>query len=88
MFTNHNFLRERRAEADSNRGLPAYHPNAIPLGQTGSQFSPEPFRLEIQFSPVPFGHEIIIMCFVNGGSNFHVLMGFASISNERPFVVK
>ena len=30
------FLRQRRAEADSNRGPPAYQPNALPLGQTGS----------------------------------------------------
>ena len=35
--TDHNFWRERRAEADSNRGPFAYQPNASPLGQTGSQ---------------------------------------------------
>ena len=35
--TNHNlFLREKRAEAVSNRGPSAYQPNALPLGQTGS----------------------------------------------------
>ena len=34
--TNHNFWRERTAEAVSNRG-PAYQPNALPLGQTGSR---------------------------------------------------
>ena len=35
---NHNlFWRERRAEAVSNRGPSAYQPNALPLGQTGSQ---------------------------------------------------
>ena len=34
--TNHNFWRERRAEAVSNRGPSAYQPNALPLGQTGS----------------------------------------------------
>ena len=28
------FLRERKAERASNRGLPAYQPNALPLGQT------------------------------------------------------
>ena len=33
--TDHNFWREKRAEADSNRG-PAYQPNALPLGRTGS----------------------------------------------------
>ena len=35
--TDHNVWRERRAEADSNRGPSAYQPNALPLGQTGSQ---------------------------------------------------
>ena len=34
--TYHNFWRERRAEADSNRGPSAYQSNALPLGQTGS----------------------------------------------------
>ena len=28
---------DRRAEAESNRGPSAYQPNALPLGQTGSQ---------------------------------------------------
>ena len=32
----YNFWRERRAEANSNRGPSAYQPNALPLGQTGS----------------------------------------------------
>ena len=36
MSTDHNFWREGRAEADSNRGPSAYHPNALPLGHTGS----------------------------------------------------
>ena len=35
--TDHNIWRERRAEADSNRGPSAYQPNALPLGQTGTQ---------------------------------------------------
>ena len=34
--TNHNFRRERRAEAVLNRGPSAYQPTALPLGQTGS----------------------------------------------------
>ena len=34
--TDHNFWRERRAEADSNRSPSAYQPNALPPGQTGS----------------------------------------------------
>ena len=34
MSGDHNFWRERRAEADSNRGPSAYQPNALPLGQT------------------------------------------------------
>ena len=36
LSTDHNFRRERRAEADSNRGPSAYQPNALLLGQTGS----------------------------------------------------
>ena len=35
--TDHNFWSERKAETDSNRGPSAYQPNALPLGQTGSQ---------------------------------------------------
>ena len=35
--TNHNFCRERRAGAVSNRGPTAYQPTALPLGQTGSR---------------------------------------------------
>ena len=34
--TDHTFWRERRAEGDSNRSPSIYHPNALPLGQTGS----------------------------------------------------
>ena len=37
MSTDHNLWRERRAEADSNRSPSAYQPNALLLGQTGSQ---------------------------------------------------
>ena len=36
---NHNFGRERRAGADSNRVPSAYQPNALPLGQTGSRIN-------------------------------------------------
>ena len=36
--THHNFWRERRAEADSNRGPSSYQLNALPLGQTGSHY--------------------------------------------------
>ena len=32
--TDHNFWKERRAEADSNRGPAVYQPNALPLSQT------------------------------------------------------
>ena len=34
--SDHNFWRERRAEADLNWSPTAYHPNALLLGQTGS----------------------------------------------------
>ena len=37
--SDHNFWRERRAEADLNRGPSAYQPNALLLGQTGSRNS-------------------------------------------------
>ena len=37
MSTNHNFWRERRAEAVSNQGPSTYQPTALPLGQTGSR---------------------------------------------------
>ena len=36
MPTDHNLWRERRAEAESNRGPSAYQPDALPLGHTGS----------------------------------------------------
>ena len=39
------FWRERRAEAVSNRGPSAYQPNALPLGQTGSQTNFQVTRL-------------------------------------------
>ena len=35
--TDHSCWREKRAEADSNRGPSAYQPNALPLGQSGWQ---------------------------------------------------
>ena len=38
---------ERRAEAESNRG-PAYQPNAVPLGQTGSLKQAPPLRAVIK----------------------------------------
>ena len=37
LSTNHNFSRERRAEAVSNQGPSAYQPTTLPLSQTGSQ---------------------------------------------------
>ena len=43
MSTDHNFQRERRAEADSNRGLSAYQPNALPL-------DPKPAHLSYLFA--------------------------------------
>ena len=49
MPTEHNFWREKRVEADSNRNPSAYQPNALPLGQTGSHFS-SPFSLKLTVS--------------------------------------
>ena len=38
--TNHNLFEEKgEPKRVSNRGPPAYQPNALPLGQTGSQYS-------------------------------------------------
>ena len=36
------FLKRKEREAVSNRGSSAYQPNALPLGQTGSQSPPDP----------------------------------------------
>ena len=36
MSVGHNFWRERRTEAESNRGPSVYQPNALPLGQIDS----------------------------------------------------
>ena len=41
------FWRERRAEAESNRGSSAYQPNALPLGQTSSPEFPSEFLLQL-----------------------------------------
>ena len=38
--TDQNLRRGRRAEAESSRGPSAYQPNALPLGQTGTQAVP------------------------------------------------
>ena len=38
LSTDHKFGRERRAEADSNRGPSAYQSNTLPIGQTGSHY--------------------------------------------------
>ena len=50
--TDYNFGRERRAEADSNRGPSAYQPTALPLGQTGLQLQ----HHHSQFIPSPTQH--------------------------------
>ena len=43
--TGHNFWREKRAEAVSNRGPSAYQPTALPLGQTGWYAEGPRFRI-------------------------------------------
>ena len=50
--TDHKFGRERRAEADSNRGPSAYQLNVLPLGQTGSQKVPNKNFSFILWSPL------------------------------------
>ena len=47
--TNHNFGREGRAEADSNRGPSAFEPNTLPPGQNGSHSQPRSVSDYIQF---------------------------------------
>ena len=47
------FWRERRTEADSNRGPSAYQPNALPLGQTGSHLVSTAPRLKNQSDSLP-----------------------------------
>ena len=44
MSTDHNFWRERTAEACTNRGPSAYQPDALPLGLTGSKRSKPAIR--------------------------------------------
>ena len=63
--TDHNFRRERRAEADSNRGPSAYQPNALPLGQTSS--TPD---------IVPFIHLLYIVIAVIVLVECHCVFGF------------
>ena len=49
MSTDHNFGRERRTKADSNRGPSAYQPNALPLGQTGSRQLVHLFSIQLTY---------------------------------------
>ena len=51
MSTDHNFGRERRTKADSNRSPSAYQPNALPLGQTGSRQLVHPFSIQLTSMP-------------------------------------
>ena len=51
------FWRERRTEAVSNRGPSAYQPNALPLGQTGSQ--------KISKAPIPLLKAHYCFCKLN-----------------------
>ena len=56
MSTDHNFWRERTAEAESNRGTSAHQPNALPLGQA----SPQPSSSRsILLKPTLLGVEIL-----------------------------
>ena len=48
--TDHNFWRERRAEADLNQDPSAYQPNPLPLGQTSS---PTSIKQECKFIHCP-----------------------------------
>ena len=59
MSTDHNFWRERRAEADSSQCPSPYQPNALLLGQTGSQIKQTKiccFIVKPPLPPPPFPH--------------------------------
>ena len=60
--TDHNFWRERRAEVDSNRGPSSYQPNALPLGQTGSQNNDS---INVCFYPSVFRWVQKVWCYEN-----------------------
>ena len=60
--TDHNFWRERRAEVDSNRGPSSYQPNALPLGQTGSQNND---AINVCFYPSVFRWVQRVRCYEN-----------------------
>ena len=50
--TDHNFSREKRAEAESNRGPSAYQPpNPLPLGHVGSHLQRPTFRFNVVLCP-------------------------------------
>ena len=59
MSTDHNFGRERRTKADSNRGPSAYQPNALPLGQTDSRHQVHPFSIQLTYMH-PFLHAYLL----------------------------
>ena len=65
MSTDHNFLRERRANADSNQSPSAYQPNALPLGQTGS---PYVCKLQTQFLKELAHRKVVSKTVYTGGN--------------------
>ena len=67
------FLRERRAEADSNRGPSAYQPNALPLGQTGSRNAPSHGPVYIGPCPkrCPNGTAVVSSPSLNANKRLH-----------------
>ena len=93
--TNHNFWRERRAEAVSNRRPSAYQPTALPLGQTGSHcFLLFPFSLFSKITGADDAREVITftnqICFRWGYIRLwncmwhrHVMMWEEQDANQR-----
>ena len=68
--TDHYLWRERRAEADSNRGPSAYQPNALPPGQTGSPAGNNGFCGRYWSRPCLF--TLMVFALVKNGSDVGV----------------
>ena len=82
--TDHNFWRERRAKADSNRGPSAYQPNALPLGQTGSLKQCTSYRITELKPDHTFAAQ---SCFALGTTLASFLQHSKVIVNDQTWVV-
>ena len=80
-----------RAEADSNRGLSAYQPNALPLGQTGSCRLRQSADLVITGLPSFTENKITYMCLLKDTDNYdetHLLLQLTSfVQHESVWMI-